>query len=320
MTMTIDLLDKFKGCMVGLAAGDALGMPVEGFTAEEIKRSIGAVRDMMPAPEKHFHYSLQAGQYTDDTQETLLLAESIVEATGFSLDKFTQKLIEWGTAWILDDRLDRGVGFTTKSSIEKLITGTSWMDSGLSIPTCGSAMRVAPIGLVYHCDLNIVARYADLQCIPTHSSSAARAGTIAMAIGVALCLKSFPREIILRTASAFAGKVDKEFAERLLRVGSILDLEPDTAMYVIGNSPDVSESVPAAFYYFLKFGPEDALIAAASSGGDTDSIASMAGALFGAERGSHWIPRRWSICLEGYEHLERVAENLFKLSNLLCGI
>ena len=72
------LLDRFRGCLFGVAVGDALGMPTEGYTAQEIREKFGLVREMLPAPEGHFHSGLLAGQFTDDTEETLLLAESII--------------------------------------------------------------------------------------------------------------------------------------------------------------------------------------------------------------------------------------------------
>ncbi len=316
--MALDMLDRFRGCLLGVAVGDALGMPVEGYTAYEIESKFGSVREMMPAPEGHFHAGLQAGQFTDDTEETLLLAESMIEASGFSVERFADKLAAWGTAWTLDERLNRGVGFTTRSSIENMISGASWKDSGLSLPTCGSAMRAAPIGLVYRCDLTLVGRYADLQSIPTHCGPAARAGSIAVATAVALCLQGFPKETVLSTASSLAGKVDKKFAERLLWAGSLLDMEPSQALLAIGNSPEVSETVPAAFYCYMKLEPEEALIAAASMGGDTDSIASIAGSLFGAARGSGWIPERWLIHLEQRDRIERVAQDLSSLGSRLC--
>lgn len=303
---------------MGVAVGDALGMPVEGYTAYEIKSKFGSIREMMPAPEGHFHTGLQAGQFTDDTEETLLLAESMIEASGFSAERFADKLAAWGTAWTLDEKLNRGVGFTTRSSIENMIAGASWKDSGLSLPTCGSAMRAAPIGLVYCCDLTLVGSYADLQSIPTHCGPAARAGSIAVATAVALCLQGFPKETVLSTASSLAGKVDKEFAERLLWAGSLQDMEPSQALSAIGNSPEVSETVPAAFYCYMKLEPEEALIAAASMGGDTDSIAAIAGSLFGAARGSGWIPERWLIHLEQRNRIERVARDLSSLGSRLC--
>ncbi|MDM7935711.1 MAG: ADP-ribosylglycohydrolase family protein, partial [Methanothrix sp.] len=147
--MILDLEDRFLGCLLGVAVGDALGMPVEGYTAEEIRSRFGAVQEMMPAPEGHFHTGLLAGQFTDDTEETLILAESMVEAHGLSPERFAERLIAWGASWTLDERLNRGVGFTTRSAVERMISGVPWTRSGLAIPTCGSAMRAAPVGLLY---------------------------------------------------------------------------------------------------------------------------------------------------------------------------
>ncbi|MHB8119764.1 MAG: ADP-ribosylglycohydrolase family protein [Methanothrix sp.] len=314
----MDLLDRFRGCLLGVAVGDALGMPTEGYTAREISSKFGPVREMMPAPEGHFHTGLSAGQFTDDTEETLLLAESLIESSGFSADRFAEKLTAWGAAWTLDERLNRGVGFATRSAVESMITGTPWQQSGLAIPTCGSAMRAAPIGLLYHTDLNIVKSYADLQSLPTHTSAAARAAAVAVAVGVALSLNGFSKEMILRNAASQASRLDAYFAERLLWIATLLDLKPQDALGVIRNSPLASETVPAAFYCFLKFEPQEALIMAASSGGDTDSIASIAGSLFGAALGPSWIPESWLAALEGRQKIEDAARGLSELSASFC--
>jgi ADP-ribosyl-[dinitrogen reductase] hydrolase len=181
-------------------------------------------------------------------------------------------------------------------------------------------MRAAPIGLFYHCDLGLASRYADLQSLPTHCGPAARAGSIAIACAVALCLKGFPKETVIGMASSLSFRADKEFSERLSWVSSLLDMEPEKAMESIGTSPAVFETVPAAFYCFLKFEPEEALIFAASSGGDTDSIASMVGALFGASRGTSWIPERWLSCLEDKERIVQIGKRLAGLSSEVCSL
>jgi ADP-ribosyl-[dinitrogen reductase] hydrolase len=318
LLLMAEMLEGFRGCLLGLAVGDALGMPTEGYSREEIRSKFGVVRDMIAAPEGHFHSGLLAGQYTDDTEQALVLADSLIESAGFSAMRFAEKLAEWGASWTLDEKLNRGVGFTSRSAVENLIAGVSWKDSGLGLPTCGSAMRVAPLGLLYHCDLSIVSRYADLQSLPTHSGAAARAGSIAMAVGVALSLKGFCKEMVLRMAAALAGRADREFAERLLWTLSLIDLPAEDALGLIRSSPLVSEAVPAAFYCYVKFRPQEALIAAANGGGDTDSIASMAGALCGAHAGATWIPERWLSCLEDRERLERAAGDLAELSSRLC--
>ncbi len=314
----MDLLDRFRGCLLGVAVGDALGMPTEGYTAQEISSKFGLVSEMMPAPEGHFHSGLLAGQFTDDTEETLLLAESLIEASGFSPDRFAEKLTAWGASWTLDERLNRGVGFATRSAVESMIRGTPWQQSGLAIPTCGAAMRAAPIGLLYHPDLNVVKSYADLQSLLTHTSVAARAGAVAVAVGVALSTAGFSKEMIIRNAASQSSRLDAEFAERLLWVNSLLDLSPEDALGLIRNSPLAMETVPAAFYCFLKFEPEEALIMAVSSGGDTDSIACIAGSLFGAAFGPSWIPESWLASLEGKERIEEAARGLCRLSASFC--
>jgi ADP-ribosylglycohydrolase len=314
----MQLLDRFRGCLLGGAVGDALGMPTEGYTALEISSKFGPIRDMMAPSEGHFHSGLLAGQFTDDTEETLLLAESLIECYGFSPSRFADKLASWGSIWTLDGRQNRGVGFVTSSAVESLIAGADWQHSGLAIPTCGSAMRAAPIGLLYHFDLNIIKSYADLQSLPTHTSPAARAAAVAVAAAVALALHGLPKEAILRSAASQASRLDEDFAERLIWAGSLIEMKPSDALELIRTSPLAAETVPAAFYCFLRFGAEEGLIAAASGGGDTDSIASIAGSLFGALHGASWIPERWLAPLEGRERIERAAEGLWQLSRSLC--
>jgi ADP-ribosylglycohydrolase len=179
-------------------------------------------------------------------------------------------------------------------------------------------MRAAPIGLLYHPDLNVVKSYADLQSLPTHTSATARAGAVAVAVGVALGTAGFSRDVIFRNAASQASRLDAEFAERLLWAGTLLDLPPEDALCLIRNSPLAMETVPAAFYCFLKFEPTQALIMAASSGGDTDSIASIAGSLFGAAFGASWIPESWLAALEGKERIENAARELYRLSASFC--
>jgi ADP-ribosyl-[dinitrogen reductase] hydrolase len=316
--MAEGLLNQFQGCMLGLAVGDALGMPVEGLKRDEIAESLGEVREMVAPAPNHFHCGLSPGQYTDDTEQTLLLAETIIEAGFFDVERFTSKLADWGRCWIADPSKNRGVGWTSKTAIQELLRDRPWQETGLSTPTCGSAMRTAPIGLVYHCSLDLVARYAEQQSLPTHSSTGARAGSIAVAVGVALSLLGFAPPRVLEMAASFSERVDRDLGQRLMMVKELLDLDPPEALAEIGTSPMVAETVPAAFYCHLKFEPEEALVAAASSGGDTDTIASIAGALAGASRGSAWIPERWLSRLEKRGRIEEMATDLADVAARIC--
>jgi ADP-ribosyl-[dinitrogen reductase] hydrolase len=314
MMAEMDPQDRFRGCLLGGAAGDALGMPAEGYTALEIQSLFGRIDDMLPAPEGHFHAGFRAGQFTDDTEETLMLAESLIEHSGFSADEFSRKLIRWGSAWDSDERLSSGVGFATRSAVERMIAGIPWQESGMDIPTCGSAIRSAPIGLLYHADLGLVRGYADLQSLPTHSALPSRAGAVAVAVGVALGLMNLPRDMILEEAASRAGRLDPDLGQRLLWIRDLLALPPREALNRIGGSPLARETVVSAFYCFMRFEPEEGLIAAANGGGDTDSIASIAGNLFGASYGAGWMPERWLARLDQREEIERIARDLFHLS------
>ncbi|HOT05971.1 MAG TPA: ADP-ribosylglycohydrolase family protein [Methanotrichaceae archaeon] len=313
----MDLLDRFRGCLLGLAAGDALGMPVEGLSRREIKSVVGRVQDMMPAPVGHFHAGLRAGQYTDDTLQTLILAEGMIEAGGFSAARFCDGLRAWGEAWKLDTSCSRGAGLATRSAVEAMMAGRDWQETGVVLPTCGAAMRVAPVGLVYHRDLSLVASYAKLQAAPTHCSAAAAAGAVAVAVGVSLSLLSLNRIRVLEMAAEQAGKVWPPMREHLQRVPDLLDMDEELAFSITGTSPEAKDTVAAAFYCHLAHEPEEALIAGASAGGDTDSIASIAGALAGAACGSGWIPNRWLEVLEGRQRLERTAGGLADLSAMI---
>jgi ADP-ribosyl-[dinitrogen reductase] hydrolase len=137
-------------------------------------------------------------------------------------------------------------------------------------------------------------------------------------VGVALCLKGFSKEMVLRISASQASRIDAEFAERLLWILSLMNLKPEDALGLIRNSPLAAEAVPAAFYCFLKFEPEGALIMAAGSGGDTDSISSIAGSFFGAALGTAWIPERWLFALEQKGRIEDAARGLFDLSVEFC--
>lgn len=317
----MDLLDKFIGCLLGSALGDALGMPLEGLSALEIQRSFGRVVEMLPAPDHHFHHGLQAGQYTDDTEETIILAESLLEAQGFSGDLFAERLVRWGSTWILDERLDRGVGITTRSAIENMLSGKPWQDAGVDIETCGAAMRAAPIGLVYHWDLSMVSRYSELQSIVTHRSRGARAGAVAVAVGVALSLLDLPRMKILEISTDIASRISPELGRKMDEVRIFLesDRDPSDVLELLGTSPSVHDAVPSAFYCFVRLDPEDALVEAVNAGGDTDSVASMAGVLAGARYGTSWMPERWLSHLENRDRIEELGRELGQLSLRISG-
>jgi ADP-ribosylglycohydrolase len=274
--------------------------------------------EYLPAESDHFNSCLKPGQFTDDTTETLILVESLVLSHGFCVSNFADKLILWGRSWEGDERLARCVGLATRSAVKRLVQGISWMESGAAIPTCGSAMRAGPIGLLYHQNLDLVSKYAQLQSLPTHSSRAALAASSAVATAVAFCLQGFGKEQILLYSALAAQKIDADFAARLRWILSLKNIDVEIAQKLIGNSPLVDQTIPAAFYCFLRFEPVDGLKQAVVGGGDTDSIAAIAGALFGALKGTSWIPEKLLLGLWDKDRITAASESLFTLYESLC--
>ncbi len=312
-----NLLQKYKGCLVGAAVGDALGMQVEGLTRSEIKQLRGTQRvmDYGRAPPGHPNHKLLPGQYTDDTEQMILLAESIIEAWGFDLQVFSDKLREWGEKLLAKPELNRLVGPTSIQAIKNLLNGANWQESGIPVNSCGSAMRAAPIGLSSR-DLNEVAHNAQLSSCPTHTGSGSIAGAIAIATAVYLSLKNTPAEEMLRKIIGMVAGVDKTLTNRIKEVKDILHMSPTCEELFPGEgvSNSVYETVPAALLCTTKYRSfEEAVITAANIGGDTDSVACMTGAIKGARHGINAIPRRWITGLERTEYIEALALQLFNM-------
>lgn len=304
------MVEEFEGCILGLAIGDALGMPAEGIKREKIKQFYGEIREFIPSP----YGDLRAGQWTDDTEQTILLAESLLETVYFSPSNFAEKLKNWFLSG------GRRVGPTTRSAIINLLRGASWQDSGVISDTCGSSMRVAPIGLVYHFNFNLVESYAELSSRVTHKSPAAIAGAIAVAIAIACKILDFSDEEMLEEVVKRVEKYDKLLSDKIKFAYDIRDKELDYVVDKLGNSILVLDAVPLSFYcVFSSESFEEAVIKSANCGGDTDSISAMVGAIKGVE-GIDKIPKRFIEGLEDYEFLKDLADRLYDLHERIVKI
>ncbi len=180
------LRNKYTGCILGAAIGDALGKQNEGLERKDILEN-GYITDYGIAPEGCPGEKLKAGQYTDDTEQMLVLSESLIECNGLNVSDFSKRICEWG-ADVMNDPIRKSLlGPSSATSITRLNSGMSWEYSGSDIPSCGSAMRVAPIGLFYE-DMADVEFKAAMSSVPTHNSKGAIAGAVAVAVAVRCAL------------------------------------------------------------------------------------------------------------------------------------
>lgn len=293
------MLEKFEGCILGLAIGDALGMPAEGLSREKVKRIYGEIRDFLPSP----YGDLKAGEWTDDTEQTLLLADSIIETTYFSPENFAEKLKKWFYT-------GRRIGPTSKAAIIRLLRGAKWYEAAIESDTCGAAMRVAPIGLVYNFNFNLVERYAEISSRITHSSNTAIASAITVAIAVACKILDFSDEEMLNEVLSRVENYDSLLADKIGYAYEIKDKDLDYAVEKLGNTISALDVVPMAFYcVFSEKEFEKAVLKSANSGGDADSIASICGAI----KGIDGIAERFLLKLKDVDLLKDVASQLYRL-------
>lgn len=293
-----EIRTRFLGCFLGLAIGDAKGMPAESKDAASAKE----IADC-------FHYLpgyLPAGSYTDDTHQSIMVAETLVEKGEFSKKAFIEKLMK--------SELHRGIGPTSLAVIQKFSIGHPLEDIGVDSNTNGSAMRVAPLALLYHHDLDALREQTVKSSEVTHKGPMAIAGALSVAFAVAYMLnhhqEKFDKTQFTKELVDFVEPYSAELAD---------SFKEENALYERYGC-HVLESVPHAIRIFMSdpYDFEKAVQNAIAGGGDADTIASIVGAISGTFNGLDKIPQQWIEKLEnspkGRDYIKKLAEELYKMN------
>ncbi len=239
--------------------------------------------------------------------------QNVIENQGFDPADFAHRIARWGADALADPLRKKLVGPSSSAAVARLNSGSSWKESGSSIPSCGSAMRAAPIGLFYS-EMDEVETNAALSSVPTHNSAGAIAGAVAVAVGVRCAIDGLVCSDVIREVCARASKYDTDLAKKIELSFLIKDDAPDKVFTELGTSYMVYDTVPSAFYCFSRHfdDPRNAIIEAVNAGEDTDSIACITGALTGARHGIEAFPERWIKGLENRELVEHTAGLIFE--------
>jgi ADP-ribosylglycohydrolase len=307
----MDRSSCFQGCLLGLAIGDALGMPFEFMTPEQIDWKLQGDFDFHPAYTE-ISGQLRAGQWTDDTKMALAIVESLMERRALDPAHVAAKFLAWYRS---GDH--RGIGTTTAYALERMDRGIPWTEAGRTGDSAcgnGAAMRIAPVGLWFVQNPDGLRAAVDRVTISTHNHPEAVRAATAVAYAVARAAAgTLNLATILDETREFIGPC--RTAEKLRQVGDLWKSGTFwlAALEKIGTGGYVVDSVGAAFYCLLMEGYERGVKAAVRAGGDTDTTAAIAGAMIGAYVGLPSIPDRW---LERVEDGPRIAE----LGRQLCGI
>jgi ADP-ribosylglycohydrolase len=300
--MTLDPADRAAGCLLGLALGDALGFVVEGappsVAAAYVRTELRAGR-----AGGHGRPPYGPGQYSDDTQLARELLLSILDAGRFDPDAFGRRI-----ARLFAEGRAIGAGPGSRAAAERLGAGVSWHEAGTPPPYAGNgaAMRAGPLGTLYGTDLRRLVAVARDQALVTHRDPRAVAGAVAVAAAVAVAGRPGPvvPGALLAEVGALVLPIDRTVAEAVATVEAWLPLAPAQAVAGLatvsaqgegdwrGVSPFVTPSVAWSLYAFLH-APSDYLetvCTAIEVGGDTDTMAAMAGAMSGAHLGPSALP------------------------------
>ena len=292
----VDLQDRFRGALLGVAVGDGLGRPVEGHRAVSESYLIEVVED----PPRLL--------YTDDTAMTLSVGESLLARDGFDGDDLVRRFVEeyrrephrgyGGGVITVFDRVDRGVPWAEAAARQF---------GGVGSYGNGGAMRVAPVALFEHPDVDRVAALAIDTARVTHAHPVGIEGAVIQAVAVHLALTATP-------LSAFVDHLSRhvrtdEFRLGMERLGQALERADDEwAVLQLGHGVAADRSVLTALYCFLRSdGFPQTVLRGLAAGGDTDTITSMAAAIAGARHGSEAIPPLWRG-VEGADRLIALAD------------
>lgn len=296
-----DLISKAKGCLLGLACGDAVGTTLEFKSREWIKSPL---TEMVGGGK----FKLERGKWTDDTSMAICLAESLIECQGFEPIDQLKRYWRWASEGHNSSTgKPFGLGKHTMLSLfEFNRSGNPYSQrDNPQYSGNGSLMRLAPISLFYRNSLNL-AEYARLSSKTTHASEE--------------CLQACEYfAFILQNALNGAEKenlFDCKIPENFDRLPMILagEFKIKTAEQIKGSGY-VVESLEAAlwaFWHTKNF--REAILLAANLGDDADTTAAICGQLAGAYYGLEGIPKTWLEWLYRKADIERLAVKLLETS------
>lgn len=332
-------IQKYTGCLLGAAIGDALGTPFTGLTGEQ-RVETGRIGEFLPAREARSFLipigelgeaevgdRLTAGQWTEDVQLMLALADALIEENGaFIPEAWAHSLVRW----LNSEPRSPGVS-TVQAAIQLRTSGVLWDEAADPEGAgCGAAARVPPVALLFPANAKERGIVAVTQAQVTHEHPDAQAAALAVAEAIALALPLDASHLAHWDGSAFLTEVIarveahsshfEEFARCLVPARTLLDdkVEFATAVRVLGTSGWSREAVPCALFC-TAHSPQnfEALLhqVVALTAGSTEAIGCMVGAIAGAMHGIDAIPMRWRAGVEAGPAIIGTARTLHTLAN-----
>ncbi|WP_165250782.1 ADP-ribosylglycohydrolase family protein [Paludisphaera soli] len=343
-------IDRVRGCLLGLAVGDALGAPLEGLTAQQIKTHYGRVKNYVDGVQawkrKPYRWRMR-GLYSDDTQQALALADVLLECGHADQGRLAAIYVAMAEAKGTFLGVHRGIGRSFRQVLADLQRGVSPRWSGQMKAGIGAAMRIAPVGLFFEDDPDGFFRAVMESSVTTHRDVRSLSGAMAVAHGVRRLVAGEPRDpsLLLWLASDVArdearmttegyGEVvislephARAMSKALAHAETLLETPRERALPALaeeanrhGAEPDCKRPtmgfppacIPTCLYVLLTTDSfEEAIQEIVNLGGDADTTGAILGALAGAHYGIDEIPSRW---LEGLQNREGIENRALALA------
>ncbi len=296
----MELIERFRGCLLGLAAGDAVGTAVEF----KPRGTFEPVTDMTGGGP----FGVPAGAWTDDTSMALCLATSLLEKNGFDAQDQMERYWRWyQEGYMSSTGRCFDIGTTTLNALENFhslgnpFSGSTDQNSAGN----GSIMRLAPVVMLYYPDLEAVLHYSVKSSRTTHATLE--------------CLEACQilSGVIYR---AFQGKKKQEVlvaSDQVLLTSDVLKEISygdyfEKADSQIQGTGYVVQSLEAALWSFWTTDSfEEAILKAVNLGDDADTTAAVCGQVAGAYYGETGISQHWLEKLVMREEISSLAERLF---------
>ena len=300
-----------EGVLLGLACGDALGQPVEGWSADRIAAEYGTLDTLVGGTR-----GLGAGAWTDDTEQAVRLSRSLVERGRFDPDDVADRFLAWYRGGAT------GIGGLTRAVLRRMDAGEHWSAAsrrewerrpeGTNAGN-GSVMRCAPVAIAFaDADAPLLAAASRASSRLTHHDPRCVYGCELLNQVVAG---------FLRDGDADSGG-DEPFDVLDGALATLPDDAPDELGAALtglhGRDPNeirptgyVLDTLKAGLYHGLGAPTlEQAIVDAVNMGGDTDTIGAVAGAVAGARFSASQVPDRWLEELHGTDELRGLARRL----------
>ena len=328
------------GALAGLALGDALGMPTQEMSPEQIRAVYGRITGLVDGDASQpYAPGMPAGSVTDDTEQALLVASLLIRGRGSSSGRVALNAVEFAHALLAweDSMIERGsldlLGPSTKAALERVRAGEDPLTVGGAGTTNGAAMRVTPIGIAVSTeDPEAFAEAVWSSCRVTHAtrqgfqSAALVAAAVSMGIDTVRTPSPDLRSLLWKAVTyvdslpergAWTPDPDVVAATRRAMQLAVNPASSSLECLVeqVGTSVASAQAIPMAFALLARDPSPQALLDAANIGGDTDTIGAIAGAILGAALGVQVLPADSLSMIEEVSHLglSSVAGDLLEL-------